>query len=503
MKFNNRIIFLLLPFFVCGSIKDLNSSPIKVNNKEEFDYKQELKQGNLLLGIKQYIGSRSFLSEKDFLIFEGKNKFLELEAENGIKHKSKKIQIIWKKIPLDKPIVLERMVSKAFSSFESAKKEFKVLERLGYKPIIVYPNNWEIWLSNYSSKLEKRNFKYQKVIREFEIIPYLTNEFTYKRLEGPISINSEESIKINKIEYGSNFYLKKDSYGSWTFIEKIKMPKYLEGVVPHEIGSNSPLNALAAQTILARTWAIANQSRFKIDGYHLCNSVQCQVYKRKYPPSNSIKSAIKQTKGMVIKWRGKPINAVYHATNGGVSASIAEAWEVDSQPYLLNKLDGNSKWRKSHQVPILTPQKVQNILMDNDGAYGKNHYLFRWNKNITEEELKSYFQLAQKDIKFPVKIKIEQRGNSGRVVKLKIISLIDKKILILEKGEIRKILKKLPSTLFIIKNSSPKNWEFYGGGFGHGVGMSQAGAIEMAEKGWSVNQILNHYYPGTEIDSLP
>jgi len=499
----NYLNFFLFPSFLLGfcffnsNFSRSETNIVKTYFEAKYPIPLKSKDDFLLIGLEPYLGNY-----KKQLILKSPG-LITLKDSSGIIHKSSNIKIIWLDVPIENSFNVKRKVAGPFSSFESARQFQLNLQKIEIDSFIARPKDWEVWIPINQTVPNQKEFNVFAKKISYLSSPYLVNRKKVIKLSGPINFEAKSGLAWKDGIYNGVFLLKRDSYGSWTFIEKIQMPRYLEGVVPHEIGSNSPSNALAAQTILARTWAIANQSRFKIDGYHLCDSVQCQVYKRKYPPSTSIKSAIKQTKGIVIKWRGEPINAVYHATNGGVSASIAEAWEVDPQPYLLTKLDGNSKWRKSHQVPLLTPQKVQNILMDNDGAYGKNHYLFRWNKNITEEELKSYFQLAQKDIKFPVKIKIEERGKSGRVVKLKIISLIDKKILILEKGEIRKILKKLPSTLFIIKNSSPKNWEFYGGGFGHGVGMSQAGAIEMAENGWSVNQILNHYYPGTEIDSLP
>ena len=76
------------------------------------------------------------------------------------------------------------------------------------------------------------------------------------------------------------------------------------------------------------------------------------------------------------------------------------------------------------------------------------------------------------------------------------------KPIVLEKDDIRRILSFLPSNLFTINKLSDNLWLFRGGGFGHGVGLSQAGAIEMAELGFTYEQILNHYYPGTIIKKI-
>ena len=74
--------------------------------------------------------------------------------------------------------------------------------------------------------------------------------------------------------------------------------------------------------------------------------------------------------------------------------------------------------------------------------------------------------------------------------------------MILRRDAIRRMIKNLPSTLFVIKKIDQGVWEFQGGGFGHGAGMSQAGAIDLALRGWSAKKILQHYYPGTTYESL-
>ena len=67
---------------------------------------------------------------------------------------------------------------------------------------------------------------------------------------------------------------------------------------------------------------------------------------------------------------------------------------------------------------------------------------------------------------------------------------------------IRRTLRRLPSTLFVIEPEGTGAWRFQGGGFGHGVGLSQAGAIDLAGRGWSAERILEHYYPGTKLAPL-
>ena len=102
----------------------------------------------------------------------------------------------------------------------------------------------------------------------------------------------------------------------------------------------------------------------------------------------------------------------------------------------------------------------------------------------------------------PNKIEVVRRGSSGRVTSLKIEGRTGFEIL-LKLDDIRRVLRELPSTLFVVKEIKEGKWLFSGGGFGHGAGMSQSGAIELAKKGWTTKQILSHYYPKTKYGFLP
>ena len=71
--------------------------------------------------------------------------------------------------------------------------------------------------------------------------------------------------------------------------------------------------------------------------------------------------------------------------------------------------------------------------------------------------------------------------------------------MVLKLDAIRRTLRRLPSTLFVVEAEGAGTWRFNGGGFGHGVGLSQAGAIDLADRGWTAQRILQHYYPGTQL----
>ncbi len=465
----------------------------------EINLNRELKEGNFLIGLKQYLGKKN--NKENFLIFKTENNILNVQSSNGLQHQSKEIKIIFKSISLDKPIIIERLISKPYASYESALKASKILEAKGLKPIIAMPNNWELWLPIEAKAKVSQNFKIKRVLIKNKIIPYLTNAYTYQKLDGPISINSYEDIKINNINYGKYFYLVKDSYGTWTLVQKISFDQYLNGVLPHEIGANSPIEALKAQAIIARTWAIYNSNRFKADNFHLCVTTQCQVYKPSIA-TKKIKQAIIDTRYKVLVYERKPINAFYHASNGGISAVASESWKMRNYPYLVSKLDLIKFPDADFSYINRNRREVLSLLKsDKNKFFGKNHYLFRWQKKVSNKEINDLLRknnLLSKNSEI-LKIKVDERGISGRVIKLTIIHSNSKNPIVLVKDDIRRYLNFLPSNLFIIDNLNDNFFVFTGGGFGHGVGLSQSGAIEMAKKGYQYQKILKHYYKKTKI----
>ena len=174
-------------------------------------------------------------------------------------------------------------------------------------------------------------------------------------------------------------------------------------------------------------------------------------------------------------------------------------------PYLLTKYDfigvGNNKFNSFNKNEKL----IRNFIFDKNNQYlGSKHYLFRWTKKIASTQIINLINEQntsfQKDK--TIDLKIVERGKSGRVIKLEIRQPGRLEPLILNKDDIRKYLKFLPSNLFIIDKLNDDFWVFTGGGFGHGVGLSQSGAIEMAKLGFNYERILGHYYEGINISDF-
>ena len=503
---------LNLKFLIYGCWLFCSISPILTlsgfaDESSKINLTQELKKGNFLIGLKQYLGARSDnFPKKNNIIFTTKNDFLKLHSTNGVKHKSKKINIVLKKKNLITPFTVERLVFGPFASYESAQKQAEKLKEKGYQALVAFPNNWEVWIPVGKNLPDKKlNYRLFKKSYKSKIIPFLVTEYSQHELQGPIYISSSQEISINDINFGKKFYLAKDSYGTWTLIQKIKFDDYLKGVLPHEIGSNSPLEALKAQAVIARTWALYNSDRFKIDQYHLCITTQCQVYKPPLIEYKNVHKAIEDTSNLIITYKKKPINSFYHGSNGGISASASESWQIKDYRYLNSMIDSSNALKKAFRLPIKSGDELNKFLeFADEKVYGRKHSLFRWEKILSNETIQNNLLNNQliKEKSDLVDLNIIDRGFSGRVIKLEIKLKNLKKPIVLVKDDIRRILSFLPSNLFTINKLNDNLWLFKGGGFGHGVGLSQSGAIEMAELGFTYEQILNHYYKGTKIKKI-
>ena len=463
------------------------------------------KNNILLVGIKPYLGKgiTNFNNSPSLRLVSNGRK-LTLKDADGVIRKAREIDISWEEKELLHPKIYLRKLIGPFASFESAERLANDLKKEGIESTIARPLDWEIWVSGDIEIPLSIKWKFEKIKVSKTVVPYLNENNRKILLRGPISLEAPDGLLWDKGIYLGPFSIQPDAYGSWTLVEHVPIERYLNGVVPHEIGSGSPEAALAAQAVLARTWAIANSHRFKVDGYNLCSSTQCQVYKDPSKANQKIKKAIKKTAGKILTWNKKPINTVYHATNGGVMASVDESWAINSVPYLQVRLDGPIFWTRKINLPLSNEKYLKNFLLSPSEAYGSDHPLFRWKKTLDSSQIAKQLTQAQKVGKSfnPNKIKVLTRGDSGRVTLLKIQSKTGSEIF-LKLDDIRRVLRQLPSTLFLVKEIKEGKWLFSGGGFGHGAGMSQSGAIELAKKGWTTKQILSHYYPKTKYGFLP
>ena len=407
----------------------------------------------------------------------------------------------WQRQALAEPLALARWVAGPFASFESAERVAQQWQAAGAAVTLAQPGDWEVWApldAPVPAGLSVRRFQQQL---SQAVVPLLALPGAAQvPLQGPVQIDAPGGLRWRDGVYTGPFRLQADAHGSWSLVELVPLERYLEGVLPHEIGAGAPAEALAAQAVLARTWALRNLHRYRADGYHLCASTQCQVYSDPRQAGAAVRAAIRRTQQTLLTWNGEPIHAVYHASNGGVSAALEEAWDASPQPYLTVGQDVLLDALGTAMGPPPLPGSLARLLASHSDGVGADHPLFRWTRVLDRQQIAN--ALLQRGVQLGQvqRLSVAERGPSGRVLALSIAGSDGSTTL--RRDGIRRVLRGLPSTLFELRQSEPGVWRFEGGGFGHGVGLSQAGAIELGRRGWSFSRILQRYYPGTRLQRL-
>jgi SpoIID/LytB domain protein len=262
---------------------------------------------------------------------------------------------------------------------------------------------------------------------------------------------------------------------------------------------------------------LAGLGKRAADGYDLLATTSDQVYggySAEHPVSNA---AVDATAGIAIAHDGKLISALYSSTSGGHTADNEEAFNGAPAAYLRGVPDAERGEALDH-VPSLeifrAAANPMSLRAASEGDYESDWSRFhRWTFEWTPGEITSVVSsFAGVPVGTVHEINILERGPSGRALRLEYVT--DAGNFYATKDAIRASLRtvnsagaltNLPSTLFFIepvidrKTKESAGFRVYGGGFGHGVGMSQTGAEGMAEKGHSYDEILHHYYTGVEL----
>ncbi|HQI53137.1 MAG TPA: SpoIID/LytB domain-containing protein [Candidatus Cloacimonas acidaminovorans] len=325
-------------------------------------------------------------------------------------------------------------------------------------------------------------------------------------METPLKIHSEGEIYFNRNSYDySGDFILKTIKKQIILNQLLPLETYLAGVVQNEIGDNAPAEALKAQIVAARTHALTLllNNKHKTDGYDLCNSTHCQVYKGKYLLNEQILQAVYECASEVLFYNGNLAETTYHSCCGGKTEAADIIWKGKPIDYLkgvtclnaVNSFDLSKE--KDARAWIDKPLAEEEMSSWERGALS-------WHKSISLNQLSKNAGLSSIS-----RIEILQRGSSGRITKVKLIG--NETISLNSEYQIRQVFGNLLSSFFYIEGSYqiangtviiiPKpNIKIKGRGAGHGVGMCQVGALRMARKGTKYEEILHHYYPGTTIN---
>ncbi|NLB81632.1 MAG: SpoIID/LytB domain-containing protein [Clostridiaceae bacterium] len=329
----------------------------------------------------------------------------------------------------------------------------------------------------------------------------------------------EDIIKVNGKPYKGEIFITKDEAGNMTVINEVEIDEYVSSVIAKEMSSSFEPEALKAQAVYARTYAVVNVGKHPL--FDVCATNHCQVYCGAASGDEKTDVAAKQTTGEILTYQGKPAQTVYFATSGGHTESAKFIWGTDT-PYLTAV---------------------------SDKYESQNCYLYNWEKEISPGQITDIMSAKGYDVGNVRQIDVLEQTDNGVVYKLRIVGDTGEKTIT---NEWCRILfgGLLPSQAYSVSHNSgvllttysgpaysgkvsilsadgqnkhneeqlyimggdsssiiqtPKpsdSFVFSGRGNGHLVGMSQNGANGMALAGFTYEQILLHYYSGTEISKI-
>ena len=441
--------------------------------------------------------------------------------------------------PLDTTALTERVVLSTHRSFESAEDSANQWRDNGIETEIAQPDDWQVWARRdvYNTPLLRRLllqdlqdagynvYVDSQVLQDLPKAAAIFNGFRYNRDVVSISTGAQRVRVVEKIGeveetvrvYGGNLRLQPNAYGTYTLVNQVPIETYLRGVVPYEIGLGAPPTTIEAQAILARTYVLRNLRRFVIDDYELCADTQCQVYRGITGAADVTDRAIATTQGLVLTYGNELVDALYSSNAGGVTAAFSHVWNGPDRPYLQPVIDSVvGSWDITARS-LSDETNLKAFLALEAGFNEETWDTFRWSEDATLEkigqDLKDYLQRRSHPLanfNEVQRLVVTERATSGRVQTLQVAT--DVGVVTLQKDEVIRAIEAPLSLLFytgglyeqVPGEAEPQlvGYRFIGGGFGHGVGMSQTGAYNLGDLGWSSDRILKFYYPGTTLQPI-
>ena len=301
--------------------------------------------------------------------------------------------------------------------------------------------------------------------------------------------------------YWGAVYVTLDHAGTLVAANAVAEDKLLAGLVPAEMYPDSPAAALEAQAIAARTELLQKIGRRNLtDPFLLCSTQQCQVYAGAGKEDPRTTRAVDATRGLVLlRDGGGLVDVRYSASCGGHGEDNDAIWGGDPDPSLRGRNDGTSGG-----MSRITDDNLDAFLDGSGDAWCNRSKLgkakFRWTEQISSTDLTARVAAEYPEVGQVQQLIARHRGVSGRIG---VLAIQGDKATVEVSGDlhIRRLLGGLRSTLFEVTRRG-ETWVIRGGGYGHGVGMCQLGAIGMAGAGKPYPQILGYYYRGSHLHRL-
>ena len=327
-------------------------------------------------------------------------------------------------------------------------------------------------------------------------------------------------------------------------VNEVSLEEYLYAVIPSEMPTSYGVEALKVQAVCARSYAYTQLLENSCSAYsaHMDDTVSYQVYNN-VPENDSSIQAVDDTKDMVLKYNDKVITAYYFSTSCGYTSSVEDVWNMtEGKEYLIGRLQNSTE----KTMELTTDKSFKEFLNDKELiTYDSSFPWYRWSVSIDAADIQKLLdlkleeryennpeQILTKDqktgkyISIPVgtvgqvkDIKVIERKTGGIVTGIRVTGS-KHTVEIYSEYNIRILLgpvwdtitrqdhstidgmSLLPSAFFIIEKEKTEDGDAFviqGGGYGHGVGMSQNGVKSMTSAGKTFEEILEHYYPGVTL----
>lgn len=287
-------------------------------------------------------------------------------------------------------------------------------------------------------------------------------------------VSEGDGFKINQRPFRGDIQLWREPKGTLAVVNDVDIEGYLKGVLPSEVNPKWPLEMLKAQAVAARTFAIFKEIENQERHFALSNSILGQVYRGRAEEKPASNEAVEQTRGMVLMMRNEVFPAYFHSTCGGQTTHAEYQWKIEPHPAL------------------------RGVRCD----FCRTSPFFRWTAEMSRSEIekklkKEGFSATQIDWIRPKDYDESSRARAftvGYKGKETVFNANDFRVWV---GAF-----KIKSTLIGSVDRAGEKFIFRGKGFGHGVGICQYGARELAKLGYNYRQILEYYYPGVVLASL-
>jgi SpoIID/LytB domain protein len=316
-----------------------------------------------------------------------------------------------------------------------------------------------------------------------------------------------EVVELDGRPYRGTLYATLDAAGKLAVANSLASEQMLRGIVPAEIFPSAPEEALRAQAVTARGEILAKiGTRHFGEPYRVCARQHCQVYKGVSREHARADRAIAATRGEVLWGDDRLVDTVYSASCGGHTEHNELVWDSRKDPHLRGRPD-----HAGRAADLRDEETLRRFLAKKSGAHcarvrvGRGSR-YRWTRRFSQAEVRSLVE-RKRAIGAIRAIEPLGRGVSGRVTGVRIIGTSGT-LVVRREYPVRKLFGGLFSGLFVVDaggagdSGTPAAFTFRGGGWGHGVGMCQTGAMGMAQNGSTYREILKHYYRGGKVQKL-